>query len=62
MIKLENYGLVIKEHHPKSIELFKFIEKLDFENGDYFRFKSGGDGDNGEFLMQLFDEYFEIKE
>ena len=32
---------------------------LDFENEDYFCFKSGGDGDNGEILMDLFDYYFQ---
>lgn len=50
-------------HHPKSIELFKAIEILDFcYLNDYFHFKSGGDGDNGEQLMYLFDIYFESKE
>ena len=35
---------------------------LDFKNGDFFIFKSGGDGDNGEFLMDLLDWYFENKQ
>lgn len=48
------------DHHPKSIELFKAIEKIDFEfGGDFFRWKSGGDGDNGEHLMYEMDIYFE---
>lgn len=47
-------------HHSKSIELFKHLEALDFEYGnDYFCFKSGGDGDNGEHLMYLLDIFFE---
>ena len=47
-------------HHPKSIEIFKALEENDFKyGGDYFCFKSGGDGDNGEHLMYLLDIYFE---
>lgn len=57
---MENYGMK-KDHNPKSIELYNFISELDFENGDYFCFKSGGDGDNGEFLMDLLDCYFASK-
>ena len=56
-INMENYGMG-KADNPKSVELYNFISKLDFENGDYFCFKSGGDGDNGEFLMDLLDCYF----
>lgn len=47
-----------KEHLPQSRELFDHISKLDFENGDYFCFKRGGDGDNGEVLMDYFDDFF----
>jgi len=51
------------EHHPKSINLYKRIEALDFKHGgDSFCFKSGGDGDNGEHLMYLMDIYFEEKD
>lgn len=46
-------------HHPKSEEIVKAITEIDFENGDYFCFKYGGDGDNGEHLMYLLDIYFE---
>mgnify|MGYP003295433701 CR=1 FL=1 len=49
------------EHLPETIELFNFISELDFENGDYFCWKSGGDGDNGEVLMNEIDEYFKMK-
>lgn len=60
MSKIENYGMA-KSHNPKSLEIYKFISDLDFENGDFFWFKSGGDGDNGECLMDLLDAYFEHK-
>ena len=58
---IKGYGMS-KEHNPKSKEIYDFISKLDFENGDYFCFKSGGDGDNGEFLMDLLDCYFLSKQ
>ena len=47
-----------KEHLPQSKELFDHIAKLDLESGDFFCFKSGGDGDNGEVLMDYFDDFF----
>ncbi len=51
------------DHHPKSEELVRAIADLDFKYGDdYFRFKIGGDGDNGEHLMYLLDIYFEIQD
>ena len=50
------------EHHPKSLELFAHIAKVDFECcGDYFCWKSGGDGDNGETLMYEMDSFFEMQ-
>ena len=58
---MKDYGFG-KDHNPKSVELYNFIRELDFENGNYFCFKSGGDGDNGEFLMDLLDCYFESKQ
>lgn len=58
---VNGYGMS-KEHNPKSKEIYDFISKLDFENGDYFCFKSGGDGDNGELLMDLLDCYFLSKQ
>ncbi len=48
------------DHHPKSKEMFKAMSKIDFAHGgDYFCWESGGDGDNGEFLMYELDIYFE---
>lgn len=47
-------------HHPRSIALFEAIKKIDFELcNDYFGWKSGGDGDNGETFMFELDIYFE---
>lgn len=47
-------------HHPKSKELFKAISNIDFKFcDDYFCWKSGGDGDNGEILMYELYIYFE---
>ena len=58
---MENYGFA-KEHNPKSKEIYDFISELDFNNGDAFYFTHGGDGDNGEMLMDLLDCYFESRE
>lgn len=47
-------------HHPKSINLFKQLDKIDLEfGGDFFCWSSGGDGDNGEHLMYEMDIIFE---
>ncbi|KJS85010.1 MAG: hypothetical protein JM58_09600 [Peptococcaceae bacterium BICA1-8] len=51
------------EHDPRSVEIFKFIAEYDFKFcDDYFCWKSGGDGDNGEALMYMLDEYFANKD
>lgn len=51
------------DHHPKSIELFQALEKIDLKHGnDYFCWKSGGDGDNGEMLLYELDIYFECQD
>jgi hypothetical protein len=48
------------DHHPKSVELFNAISKIDCDHcDDYFCWKSGGDGDNGETFMYQLDIYFE---
>lgn len=48
------------EHHPRSEEIYEALAYLDYNLGsDYFCFKSGGDGDNGEHLMYLLDIFFE---
>lgn len=51
------------DHHPNSVELFKALERIDSQyGGDYFCWKSGGDGDNGEQLMYELDIYFECRD
>ena len=46
-------------HDKRSIEIYNHIAKKDFDEcRDFFGFKSGGDGDNGEHLMYLLDDYF----
>ena len=55
--KIDDFGFV-KKHNPKSEEIYNFISEVDFANGDFFCFKKGGDGDNGEILMDLLDCYF----
>jgi hypothetical protein len=47
-------------HHPKSIELMNSLSEIDSNYCDnYFDWKMGGDGDNGEILMYQLDIYFE---
>ena len=47
-------------HDSRSVELFNSIRNLDEKYGDdFFCFKAGGDGDNGEHLMYLLDIHFE---
>jgi len=47
-------------HHLKSVELFTALAEIDWEfGGDYFCWKRGGDGDNGETMMYEMDIYFE---
>lgn len=43
---------------PRSVELYRKLAQLDWDHGDRFCFKSGGDGDNGEHLMDLLDIHF----
>lgn len=51
------------EHHPESIALMEALATLDFIfMDDYFCWKMGGDGDNGEQMMYLMDIYFEARD
>ena len=51
------------EHHEKSAELFNRLMEIDFfYDDDFFCWKRGGDGDNGEELMYHLDIYFEEKD
>lgn len=48
-------------HHANSYLIFEGIEAIDWMYGDdYFCWKSGGDGDNGETLMYLLDILFDL--
>lgn len=50
-------------HDERSRELYDFIAAYDWAHcEDFFSFSSGGDGDNGEQLMYLMDEYFAMKD
>ena len=50
-------------HHPKSVEIVRFLIDYDREHCDwYFDWKMGGDGENGEELAYQLDAYFESKE
>lgn len=50
-------------HHPKSLELFMGLKQIDTAHGnDYFGWKYGGDGDNGEMLLYELDIYFECQD
>lgn len=52
-----------QDHHLKSEELMAFLSEHDLSDyGDYFCWKVGGDGDNGETLMYEMDAYFEQKD
>ncbi len=51
------------EHDDRSKEVYDFISEYDWKhNGDSLGLSSGGDGDNGESLMYLLDEYFAAKD
>lgn len=49
------------DHHPMSRRLMDFLSEHDFADyADYFFWKLGGDGDNGETLMYEMDAFFEL--
>jgi len=51
------------DHHPMSERLMAFLKDHDFQDyDDFFCWKSGGDGDNGEVLMYEMDAFFELME
>lgn len=51
------------DHHPESEKLMKELSDIDLKyNSDYFCWKYGGDGDNGETLMYLLDIIFERRD
>ena len=47
------------DHDPRSIAIYRHVKKLDDEECEgSLRLTSGGDGDNGEHIMYLMDDYF----
>lgn len=51
------------DHHPKSEEIVNALSEIDFEFfNDYFCWKLGGDGDNGESLMYQLDIWFDLQD
>jgi hypothetical protein len=62
LTKIDRWGKGIK-HHPISKRLMKFLEMHDLHDyEDYFFWKTGGDGDNGETLMYEMDAFFELQD
>lgn len=50
-------------HHPRSKELMRHLANIDIRYcNDYFCWKCGGDGDNGEILMYELDIIFELED
>jgi len=51
------------DHHPMSVRLMDFLALHDYHDyNDFFCWKKGGDGDNGEELMYEMDAFFEMLE
>lgn len=51
------------EHHPEASQLVRELADIDFvEYGDYFDWNIGGDGDNGEVLIEQMSVLFEIRD
>ena len=50
-------------HHPESMKIMEFLGSHDLNDyDDWFCWKWGGDGDNGEALMFQLDAYFEMRD
>lgn len=50
-------------HDPRTKTLFEGVADLDFRlNSDFFCWKWGGDGDNGEVFMFVLDEYLQRRD
>lgn len=48
-------------HHQMSIRIVEFLIEHDlYDYNDYFCWKFGGDGDNGETLAYQLDAFFEM--
>lgn len=70
--KCEEYGIEADinkrwengiEHHPEAEKIFNLIKQADWVFGeDYFCWKNGGDGDNGETLMYSLSVLLELRD
>lgn len=60
MAGLKTLGFAVDDHDPRSLELYRFIADMDYEHGDWFCFKAGVDGDNGELILAYLDEWFAL--
>jgi len=49
-------------HHKHSIALMEELKEIDNKNGLIMDFRTGGDGDNGEYLLYYLDAIFEERE
>lgn len=50
------------EHHPEAVRIYELLKDSDWAFGnDYFCWKSGGDGDNGETLMYALSVMIELR-
>jgi len=50
-----------QDHHPMSERIMRFLAEHAYkDHNDYFCWKLGGDGDNGEELMFELDTFFEL--
>jgi hypothetical protein len=60
LIKIDRWGEG-RDHHQMSERIVRFLVEHDFNDyNDYFCWKVGGDGDNGETLMYQLDAFFEM--
>ena len=62
MAGIKTLGFAVDDHDPRSWELYRFLSDMDYEHGDSFCFKAGGDGDNGELILAYLDEWFALAE
>lgn len=66
----EKYGVVLDgrwesgtDHHSEANDLLRQLYGLDFEEyNDHFSWSVGGDGDNGEILIEQFSVILELRD
>lgn len=51
------------EHHPEALQIFEMVQSGDFAFcNDYFDWRSGGDGDNGETFLYSLSIMLELRD